>query len=151
MVSALFAWLSGRLPGTASAYVAMEGEVDVTPLFDRLPGWRWVLPRVESEGELTFRDRSVRREMHRWGMEQPRGQGPVIPVPEIDLFLVPGLGFDLSGRRLGRGGGFYDRVLAARRGDSVAIGVTWSGGLIGGPADRQATTKRWTSSSPSKV
>lgn len=130
VVSALFAWLSGRLPGTASAYVAMEGEVNVTPLFDRLPGWRWVLPRVEDDGELTFRDRSVRREMHRWGMEQPLEQGPVIPVPEIDVFLVPGLGFDLSGRRLGRGGGFYDRVLAARRGDSLAIGVTWSGGLL---------------------
>lgn len=130
VLSALFTWLSARLPGTASAYLAMGGEVDVAPLFDRLPGWRWVLPRVEDDGQLTFRDRSVRREMHRWGMEQPLGQGPVTPIPEIDVFLVPGLAFDLSGRRLGRGGGFYDRVLAARRGDSVAIGVTWSDGLL---------------------
>ena len=124
--AALFAWLSGRLAATASAYLPMEGEVDITPLFDRLPGWRWVLPRVEDDGSLTFRDRAVSRERHRWGMEQPADQGPVIPVPEIDVFLVPGLGFDLSGHRLGRGGGFYDRVLATRRGDSVAIGVTLS-------------------------
>ena len=128
--AALFAWLSGRLPGTASAYLAMEGEVDVAALFDRLPGWRWVLPRVEDDGSLTFRDRAVSRERHRWGMEQPTDQGPVIPVPEIDVFLVPGLGFDASGHRLGRGGGFYDRLLAARRGDSVALGVTWSGRML---------------------
>lgn len=130
VAGALFSWLSGRLPGTASAYLAMEGEIDVTSLFTRLPGWRWVLPRVESDLELTFRDRDVGREAHRWGMEQPADQGPVIPVPEIDVFLVPGLAFETSGHRLGRGGGYYDRVLAARRGDSVAIGVTWSGGLV---------------------
>jgi 5-formyltetrahydrofolate cyclo-ligase len=130
VIEALFGLLSGRLPGTASAYLAMEGEVDVTGLFARLPGWRWVLPRVESDLGLTFRDRDVGREDHRWGMEQPADQGPVIPVAEIDVFLVPGMAFDSAGHRLGRGGGYYDRVLAARRGDSVAIGITWSGGLM---------------------
>ena len=120
----LFEWLSARLPGTISAFLAMPGEVDLSPLFARLPGWRWVLPRVEDDRSLTFRDRDVPREMHPFGMEQPAAVGPVVPMHEIDVFLTPGLAFDGRGGRLGNGAGFYDRVLAARRGDAVAVGVT---------------------------
>ncbi|MGD2043320.1 MAG: 5-formyltetrahydrofolate cyclo-ligase [Acidimicrobiia bacterium] len=124
VVEGLFDWLSPRLPGTVSAFLAMSGEVELEPLFDRLPGWRWVLPRVEADRSMTFRDRGVDREIHRFGMEQPADQGPVIPVHEIDVFLTPGLAFDMRGGRLGNGAGFYDRILGRRRTDSVAIGVT---------------------------
>jgi 5-formyltetrahydrofolate cyclo-ligase len=48
----------------------------------------------------------------------------VIPVREIDVFLTPGLAFDMVGGRLGNGAGFYDRILADSRADSVAVGVT---------------------------
>lgn len=120
----LFTWLSSRLPGTVSAFLAMPGEVDVSALFDRLPGWRWVLPRVETDRTMTFRDRDVAREVHRFGMSQPTDAGPVIPVQEIDVFLTPGLGFDRRGGRVGNGAGFYDRVLAKRRTDSLVVGIT---------------------------
>jgi 5-formyltetrahydrofolate cyclo-ligase len=123
VVSGLFVWLSERLPGTVSAYLALPDEVDVTPLFERLPGWRWILPRVELDGSLTFRDREIPREVHRFGMEQPVEQGQVTPVHEIDVFLVPGMAFDVTGGRLGRGAGYYDRLLAERRPDATAIGV----------------------------
>lgn len=124
VASGLFGWLSSRLPGTVSAFLAMPGEVDLEPMFERLPGWRWVLPRVEPDRSMTFRDRGVEREIHRFGMSQPTDQGPVIPVHEIDVFLTPGLAFDMQGGRLGNGAGFYDRVLLQRRSDSVAVGVT---------------------------
>lgn len=130
VISALFGWLSSRLPGTISAFLAMPGEIDVGPLFDRLPGWRWVLPRVEPGRQLSFRDKDVRRETHRFGMEQPRDEGPKVPVHEIDVFLTPGLAFDLQGGRVGNGGGYYDRVLAKRRRDSVAVGVTLDKRLV---------------------
>ena len=124
VVSGLFVWLSKQLPGTVAAFLAMPNEVDLRSLFDRLPGWRWVLPRVEDDGSLTFRDRAVTLEQHRFGMEQPADEGPVIPVHEIDVFLTPGLAFDETGGRLGQGGGFYDKVLAGRRADAKAVGIT---------------------------
>lgn len=45
------------------------------------------------------------------GIREPI-QGPPLPIAEIDLVLVPGLGFDEQGNRLGRGRGFYDRFLS---------------------------------------
>ena len=124
VVEGLFGWLSGRLPGTVASFLAMPSEVDTSKLFHRLPGWRWVLPRVESSTSLSFRDRDVPRETHRFGMEQPADEGPIIPIHEIDIFLAPGLAFDGSGGRIGNGRGFYDRMLASMRSDAQVVGVT---------------------------
>jgi len=123
IVDGLFVWLAPRLPGTISAFLPMEGEVDLRPLMERLPGWRWVLPRVEPDHSLTFRDAATPRETHPFGMEQPAGSGPVVPIQEIDVLLVPGLAFDRQGRRLGNGAGNYDRTLSEARRNTVSIGI----------------------------
>jgi len=48
-----------------------------------------------------------------WGVREPvMDQSRVIPPTEIDFMLIPGFGFCPDGRRLGRGGGFYDRLLS---------------------------------------
>jgi 5-formyltetrahydrofolate cyclo-ligase len=47
----------------------------------------------------------------------------VVPIQEIDVLLVPGLAFDLSGGRLGNGAGHYDRILSSARGDAIGIGI----------------------------
>ena len=130
IVAGLFAWLSPRLPGTISAFLPMEGEVNLRPLFDRLPGWRWVLPRVEDDRSITFRDFAVPSEMHPFGMEQPADSGPIVPIQEIDVLLVPGLAFDRSGGRLGNGAGHYDRILSSARGDASAIGIAPAARLV---------------------
>ena len=48
-------------------------------------------------------------------------------LPEtIDLVLVPGLAFSKDRRRLGRGGGFFDRLLGERASDAFKLGICFS-------------------------
>jgi len=56
------------------------------------------------------------------GIREPV-EGMPVPVSDIDLVIVPGLGFDEQGNRLGRGRGFYDRFLRHPdfRGHSCAL------------------------------
>lgn len=57
----------------------------------------------------------------------PGGRQPVgnkeVPLDKISVFLVPALAFDRAGRRLGRGGGYYDRILSQI--SSIKIGLAW--------------------------
>jgi 5-formyltetrahydrofolate cyclo-ligase len=56
--------------------------------------------------------------------------GRSIPIAAIDAMIVPALAYDLSGNRLGRGGGYYDRFLAARAASTVVIGVVFDRQLV---------------------
>jgi 5-formyltetrahydrofolate cyclo-ligase len=56
-----------------------------------------------------------------FGIREPTDPCPEIPLNRLDLILVPGVGFDLDGRRLGRGKGFYDRWLANHHGTMCGV------------------------------
>ncbi len=56
-----------------------------------------------------------------FGINCPSVAAPEIPLSEIDLLVVPALAFDRAGNRLGRGGGFFDRVLEKFTGVSVGL------------------------------
>lgn len=104
------------------AYLPLPHEVPLRPLLRsaRLGGKALYLPRVEGTG-LVFRrwDSDVPDELEleraAWGGMEPAALAPVwdSAVAAESLVIVPGLAFTIKGGRLGRGGGFYDRFLAA--------------------------------------
>jgi len=56
--------------------------------------------------------------------------GQPIPLHTLDAMIIPGLAFDASGSRLGRGGGYYDRTLAACGPRTLVIGVGFDCQLV---------------------
>lgn len=56
-----------------------------------------------------------------FGVQEPSDDSPAIEVAELDGLLIPGLGYDHRGQRLGRGRGFYDRSLKEARGLKVGV------------------------------
>ncbi len=58
----------------------------------------------------------------KFGVREPAATCAEIAFDKFDLVLVPGMAFDLSGNRLGRGKGFYDRLLAEASGVKCGVG-----------------------------
>lgn len=127
------------------SYMPIKGEVDLRALFLHCPEKRWVLPRIlpGENHDMAFHlleiDRLV---IHPFGMAEPASTQAFIPADEIELVLVPGLAFDMSGWRLGYGGGYFDRFLGKFKG--ISLGVTYHALLVKElPHDAYDITVQW--------
>lgn len=129
IVAALERWESIG-PGTRVLfYAALPDEPDVTPLASRVTA---LLTRTPEHGSLTVHSFHAPRERHRFGFSQPVAGAPAVDPAEVDVALIPGLAFDTTGVRLGRGSGYYDRLLAQLRPDALIVGITPAGLVVAG-------------------
>ena len=110
---------------TVAGFWPIGEEIDIRPLLDALSarGHPLVLPVTPRRGErLRFRSWHPGAPLH----PEPFGTfAPDGPEVEPDFLLVPLLAFDRAGRRLGYGGGFYDRTLAALPA-AIALGCAYA-------------------------
>jgi len=115
--------------GSVLFFAPASNEVDVWPLLEEAlnAGKTAALPRFDSTDQsyVACRVQNLRSEIvaGEFGIREPAAKCVEIPLSKFDLVLVPGVAFDLQGHRLGRGRGFYDRLLAEVRG--VKCGVAF--------------------------
>lgn len=144
-------------------YYPLPDELDLRPVLrEALAAGRVVaLPRYQADrGEYEaaiIQDEG--RDLHPgWaGIPEPRPSCPPVALKRLDLALVPGLGFDRGGRRLGRGKGFYDRLLVSVHGIRCGVAGEWQ--VLGAvpaephdePVDCILTPLRWICCRPRTV
>jgi len=97
-------------------YASFKGELPTTQLLHKVLNSekRCVLPKVNSEGQPELYEIKSFQDLELSSLEilEPKINCARINPAHIDFFLVPGIGFDRQGNRLGHGAGFYDRLLA---------------------------------------
>ena len=127
-LSALLDRLPGRVVGL---YWPHKAEFDPRPLADNLiaQGRSVALPAiVDRRGPLEYRAWQSDAEMENgtFGIPAPKARQVLRP----DTLVVPLVGFDAANYRLGYGGGYFDRTLAALDPRPVAIGVGFEASRI---------------------
>jgi 5-formyltetrahydrofolate cyclo-ligase len=114
-------------------FLSFDGETDTKPLIAaaRRRGVILYTPVVADRrrGIIRFHRLGEDTRAGTYGIQVPRRKTAPLPARWFDLIVVPLVGIDAAGRRLGMGGGYYDRALAFRR-----PRTTWKGPRLVGYA-----------------
>jgi 5-formyltetrahydrofolate cyclo-ligase len=105
--------ISALLPEALAA-----GKIVALPKFNRATG-HYLVCRITHAEKVA---------PGKFGIHEPHDDCEEFPLKRLDFALVPGVGFDTMGARLGRGRGFYDRLLAQM--DGIKCGVAFDDQVV---------------------
>jgi 5-formyltetrahydrofolate cyclo-ligase len=112
--------------GCIALFASLADEPSPRRLFDvlRSQDKRCLFPQMTGQVSLEFREVHAWEDLRpgRYGVCEPSANCDAVCLSEADVVVVPGVAFDRSGGRLGRGRGYYDRALAELR-RSFVIGL----------------------------
>lgn len=95
-------------------YYPLDDELDLTSLIVNFSEKNWILPRAIGEGRMLLFgvDKLDNLNDSKYGIKVPPATNNLYSKDEVDMVVVPALAYDTTGFRLGRGAGYYDRLLA---------------------------------------
>ena len=99
-----------RAAKTVLVYYPVKGEVNTRPLLEAWKDSKTMLLPVAHRRTMEMRRYIGRKDLKKGRFGIPEPQTPEY-TGDVDLIIVPGVAFDRKLRRLGRGGGYYDRFL----------------------------------------
>ena len=116
-----------NLKSHIAVYLASSQEIDLSPFIRKAleKNIRVVAPRWNGETyELAVIKGLDEAHLRKgpMGILEP-AEAEIVPPQEVEAWLVPGLAFTRSGKRLGYGGGWYDRLLVKAPTDAVKLGI----------------------------
>lgn len=106
---------------TLLLYYSLPDEVNTHEWIDELvaEGKRVLLPVVVNDKDMAIREYTGKHDLAEGSFHIMEPIGKLFPeekYPEIEVAIIPGMSFDDTGHRLGRGKGYYDRFLTKLRG-----------------------------------
>jgi 5-formyltetrahydrofolate cyclo-ligase len=105
-----------------ATYAALPDEASAHNLKDLRPHLTWAYPKVVgSELEFYQVTDSGQLEKGTFDILEPTSDCVKISINDCESVIVPGVGFDRRGHRLGQGRGFYDRALAGYQGQKIGV------------------------------
>lgn len=112
---------------TVFCFVGTEQEIDTTSLLTAAlaSGKQLCVPLCVDKGIMELRQITDLSQLipGAYGIPEPPTDAPLVSIDDVDLSVIPCLTCDHGGRRLGRGGGYYDRFLSSYR--AAAVMVCW--------------------------
>jgi 5-formyltetrahydrofolate cyclo-ligase len=117
-----------------AAFMPLQAEVDILPFLEnwKLEGKTLIIPKIHGD-ELEFYKLDSFGDLQQgtFNILEPKGTPELLYVESPDVILVPGIAFDESGNRVGRGRGFYDRYLK-KHPKAVKVGICFEKQLLNG-------------------